>query len=316
MAAYLLLWFGLCVELPWSGRTLALLGLIHVMSRSLSAVSGTLLPVRPGEGTLNVFHQAADKRVAVLAVGWVVLSAAAMVAVWPLVGSVMALGAVVTLLLVRRMAMKQFEGMSGDIAGFQLQVAELVMLGLMVLMESAIAFGVTIPGVPFAGTMAMAMVFAFCSLLIILGLVYKLDFSLSTNTIILIGVIFSMFASSVMSIVITFSGEHLRSITFWTMGSLQGTSYTNVLVLLVALILFGGTILLHARELNAFAVGEENARHVGVNVRRVKLIILIAVSGLIGVCVSIGGTIGFVGLVTPHMGRAPAPRSGRARPPR
>ena len=139
LAAYLLLWFGLCVELPWSGRTLVLMGLLHVMSRSLSAVSGTLLPVRPGEGTLNVFHQAADKKVAVLAVGWVVLSAAAMVAVWPLVGGVMALGAVVTLLLVRRMASTQFEGMSGDIAGFQLQTAELVMLGLMVLMERILA---------------------------------------------------------------------------------------------------------------------------------------------------------------------------------
>lgn len=167
----------------------------------------------------------------------------------------------------------------------------------------AIAFGVTIPGLPFAGTMVMAMVFAFCSLLIILGLAYKLDFSLSTNTIILIGVIFSMFASSVMSIIITFSGEKLRSITFWTMGSLQGTSYANVVVLLMALLVFGGVILLHARELNAFAVGEENARQVGVNVRRVKLVILVAVSGLIGVCVSVGGTIGFVGLVTPHMVR-------------
>ncbi len=139
LAAYLLLWFGLCVELPWSGRTLVLMGLLHVMSRSLSAVSGTLLPVRPGEGTLNVFHRAANKKVAVLAVGWVVLSAAAMVAVWPSVGGVMALGAVVTLLLVRRMASKQFEGMSGDIAGFQLQTAELVMLGLMVLMERILA---------------------------------------------------------------------------------------------------------------------------------------------------------------------------------
>ena len=168
---------------------------------------------------------------------------------------------------------------------------------------TAIAFGVSIPGFPLAGTMAMAMVFAFCSLLIILGLAYRLDFSLSTNTIILIGVIFSMFASSVMSIIITFSGEKLRSITFWTMGSLQGTNYKNVLVLLAALIVFGSIILIHARELNAFAVGEENARHVGVNVRRVKLIILTAVSGLIGVCVSIGGTIAFVGLVTPHMVR-------------
>lgn len=62
-------------------------------------------------------------------------------------------------------------------------------------------------------------------------------------------------------------------------------------------------ILRYARELNAFAVGEDNARSVGVPVRRVKLMLLIAVSALIGVCVSIGGTIGFVGLVTPHMAR-------------
>jgi adenosylcobinamide-GDP ribazoletransferase len=51
----------------------------------------------------------------------------------------MTLGAILTLLLVRRMAMKQFEGMSGDIAGFQLQVAELVMLALMVLTERILA---------------------------------------------------------------------------------------------------------------------------------------------------------------------------------
>ncbi len=135
LACYLLSWFGLCADLPLFRKTVLLLGLIHVMSRSLSAVSGTLLPVRPGEGTLNFFHQATDKTVSALAVLWVILSAAAMIAVWPLVGGVMALGAVMTLLLVRRMAMKQFEGMSGDIAGFLLQTAELVMLALLVLTE-------------------------------------------------------------------------------------------------------------------------------------------------------------------------------------
>ena len=103
--------------------------------KSLSAVSGTLLPVRPGEGTLNYFRQAADKKVGIMAILWVVLSAAYLVAIDPVYGSVMALGAILTLLLVRRMAMKQFEGMSGDIAGFQLQAAELVMLALMVLTE-------------------------------------------------------------------------------------------------------------------------------------------------------------------------------------
>ena len=165
----------------------------------------------------------------------------------------------------------------------------------------SIAFGVTIPGIPLAGTMSMAMLFAFLSLVVILTLSYRLDGTLSTGTIILIGVIFSMFVSSVLSLIITFVPEKVQSITFWTMGSLAGKSYLHVLVLLGAFIVFGGVLFGCARELNAFAIGEDNARHIGVNVRRVKLTVMIAVSALIGVCVSIGGTIGFVGLVTPHM---------------
>lgn len=167
----------------------------------------------------------------------------------------------------------------------------------------AIAFGLQFPGLPFAGTMLMAILFAFLSLLIILGLAYSLDYSLSTNTIILIGVIYSMFVSSAMSIVITFASDKLQHITFWTMGSLQNSSYRNAMILAGALLLCGSVLLLHARELNAFAVGEDNARHIGVDVRKTKLTVLITVSVLIGVCVSIGGTISFVGLVTPHMVR-------------
>jgi iron complex transport system permease protein len=167
----------------------------------------------------------------------------------------------------------------------------------------AIAFGIRMPSFPFAGTMVMAIIFAFLSLIIILTLSYKMDFSLSTNTIILIGVIYSMFVSSVLSLITTFASDRVKQITFWLMGSLSGSSYENALVLFIALVIFGVIILFHARELNAFAIGEENARHIGVNVKRVKFIVMIAVSGLIGVCVSIGGTIGFVGLVVPHMVR-------------
>ena len=127
--------------------------------------------------------------------------------------------------------------------------------------------------------------------------------TLSTNTIILIGVIFSMFVSSIMSIVITFAADKVQRITFWTMGSLSGSTYQNAAVLAGALLICGTVILLHAQILNAFAVGEDNARQIGVDVKRAKLVLLIMVSMLIGVCVSIGGTIGFVGLVTPHMAR-------------
>lgn len=167
----------------------------------------------------------------------------------------------------------------------------------------AIAFGITFPGLPLAGTMVMAIVFAFFSLVVILALAYRLDHSLSTNTIILIGVIYSMFVSSAMNVVITFAADRVQEITFWTMGSMQSSSYQNAAILAVALALGGGVLLGHGQELNAFAIGEDNARCVGVNIRRTKLVILITVSVLIGVCVSIGGTIGFVGLVTPHMVR-------------
>ena len=164
----------------------------------------------------------------------------------------------------------------------------------------ALAFGITLPALPFAGTTLLAMLFAFISLLIILALAYRFDNSLSTNTIILIGVIFGMFASSIMSLIISFAGEKVKTIVFWTMGSLAGSTYINAITMLVALVVCGALIFYRARELNAFAVGEDNARQVGVPVRRVKLVIMIACAALIGVSVSIGGSIGFVGLVVPH----------------
>ena len=167
----------------------------------------------------------------------------------------------------------------------------------------AIAFGIIIPSLPFAGSTILAVLFAFASLVIILVLSYKLDYSLSTGTIILLGVIFSMFVSSIVSLIVTFASDKVKAIMFWTMGSLQGSTYADALLLLVTTIVFGGILMTLGNELNALAIGEDNARNVGVNVKRVKLIVMICVSVLIGVCVSVGGTIGFVGLVTPHMVR-------------
>ena len=167
----------------------------------------------------------------------------------------------------------------------------------------AMAAGLTLPGFSYGGIMVTAMAFAFGSLVLILSLAYTLDHSLSTGSIILIGVIFTMFISSIISLVITFASDHTRSLSFWTMGSFSGVNYDQVRLLAAALVICGGVLFRFSPELNAFAVGEENARHVGVNVKRVKLIVLITVSVLIGVCVSISGTISFVGLVMPHIAR-------------
>ena len=167
----------------------------------------------------------------------------------------------------------------------------------------AMATGFALPGSVYGGVMVMAMVFAFGSLALILSLAYALDHSLATNSIILIGVIFTMFISSLISLVITFASEHTRSLHFWTLGSFSGVNYDQAKLLCLALIVCGGVILRLSGELNAFAIGEDNARHIGVNVKRVKLVILAAVSMLIGVCVSVSGTVSFVGLVMPHIAR-------------
>jgi len=167
----------------------------------------------------------------------------------------------------------------------------------------AMATGFTLPGSGYGGIMMTAMVFAFGSLMLILSLAYALDRSLATGSIILIGVIFTMFISSIISLIITFASDHTRSLNFWTLGSFSGVNYDQVKLLCLALVVCGGVLLRFSPELNAFAIGEDNARHIGVNVKRVKLIILITVSVLIGVCVSISGTVSFVGLVMPHIAR-------------
>ena len=167
----------------------------------------------------------------------------------------------------------------------------------------SIVLGIAVPGLESAGPAAMAMLFSFGSLVLILVLAWGIDRNFATYNIILIGVVFTMLVSALLSILITFSGEKLRSITYWTMGSLSGKSYEQAAVLMSGLVLFGAPLFMQSRELNAFAVGEENAVHVGVPVRRVKLTVMICASALIGICVSIGGSVAFVGLIIPHMVR-------------
>lgn len=167
----------------------------------------------------------------------------------------------------------------------------------------AIALGTQIPFIGNAGITAMSILFAFLSMILILTLAHTLDYSLSTNTIILIGVIFSMFAGSVTNLLVTFAGDKVKNIMFWTMGSFTGTTFHDTSLVLFALIICGTVLLFLSSELNAFALGEENARHIGVNVRRVKLTVMICVAVLLGVSVSVSGSIGFVGLVIPHIAR-------------
>lgn len=166
---------------------------------------------------------------------------------------------------------------------------------------AAILIGFTLPGFALGGTAVMAMIFAFLAMVSVLSLSYAVDRGLATHTIILMGTVFSMLVTALLSLLIVFAGEKMKTITFWTMGSLSGASYASAALLAGALLLCGTVLLRCAAALDTLAMGESQALHLGVPVRRMKLTVMAMTSVLIGVCVSVGGGIGFVGLVVPHM---------------
>jgi iron complex transport system permease protein len=99
------------------------------------------------------------------------------------------------------------------------------------------------------------------------------------------------------------SDEQLRSLSFWTLGSLSGASWTLVLLMATLLALAGWSVSRLVRAMNALALGESAAGHVGVDVNRLRTHVIVWVALLAGCAVAWCGMIGFIGLVAPHLVR-------------
>ncbi|MGM0950117.1 MAG: FecCD family ABC transporter permease [Bacillota bacterium] len=127
--------------------------------------------------------------------------------------------------------------------------------------------------------------------------------SMSVSTLILTGVIINSFLGAFISLIIALTGDNLLPIVHWLLGSVSMRGWGYVVLFLPFFLL--GTILLiiNGRELNVMTYGEDKAKLLGVSVQRRKMLILIAGSFLTGSAVAVSGTIGFVGLVIPHITR-------------
>lgn len=93
----------------------------------------------------------------------------------------------------------------------------------------------------------------------------------------------------------------LRSVTFWTLGSLGGANWTTTGILALCILPGVAFDLRQGRSLNAFLLGEAEAVHLGVPVQRVKRLVIVVSALMVGATVAFCGIIGFVGLVVPHM---------------
>jgi iron complex transport system permease protein len=128
---------------------------------------------------------------------------------------------------------------------------------------------------------------------------------LQTNTMLLTGVMISFISSSGIMLLIALSQslQEIHSLLFWTMGSLEESNVPLIKAIAGAILLAVGISFLFYRELNALALGEEDAMHLGIPVERAKKWLFLLGTLLTGLAVSISGMIGFVGLLIPHLMR-------------
>jgi iron complex transport system permease protein len=180
-------------------------------------------------------------------------------------------------------------GVVGVSAGAALGAATAIVLGLS-------AYGEFLIAVPaFAGGLLATM---------LVYLVSRANGRTEVVTLLLTGIAVNAFAGAGLAFVLfSASAANREQIIFWQLGSLGGSLWREVLI--VAAVAIAGVIVatLLGRRYDVLALGERNARHLGIDVERLRLISVVLVALLTGVAVAFVGIIAFVGLVVPHVVR-------------
>ncbi len=121
-----------------------------------------------------------------------------------------------------------------------------------------------------------------------------------TTTLLLTGVCLTLLISAVISFLMVLNQEKMDSIIFWTMGSFGSVSWADVAMLTPVAVVGISVVLWYGRDLNLLLAGSEAAQSMGVEVEKVKRVLLLATTLMVAFAVSSCGVIGFVGLIVPH----------------
>jgi len=149
-------------------------------------------------------------------------------------------------------------------------------------------------------------IFAFIGALLSVFLVYAISREgprVPITTLILSGLTVTIFFNALVTYLKLIAGDRLHALTFWIMGGFTYTNWTDVSTIFPLVIIGTVVVYLYARDLNILVLGEEQAQHLGVELEKVKKILLAAGALITAAAVSISGLIGFVGLIIPHLTR-------------
>ncbi len=152
-------------------------------------------------------------------------------------------------------------------------------------------------------TTVVAITSSTLTILLVLALASKIDKNLSNLTVVLTGLVISLFLNAIVTLIIALNKEGLESIIRFSMGSLALRGWSYVYVILPFFVIGVILVLLHTKELDIMTFGEENAKSLGVNVKKTKYILIFIASLLTGSAIAVSGVIGFIGLVIPHLVR-------------
>lgn len=185
-------------------------------------------------------------------------------------------------------------GLIGVSAGSSLGAVTMIVLGGGVLAPVAHFFGIfSLPIAAFIGGLATTI------------LLYKVATrygQTSIATMLLAGIALGALALAMTGILIYMADDRqLRDLTFWSMGSLAGSTWSKVAGAGPIIILSLLPLPFMARGLNALTLGEAAAFHMGISVQRLKNIAIVSVAAAVGSSVAVSGGIGFVGIVVPHI---------------
>lgn len=210
-----------------------------------------------------------------------------------------------------RLLLSLIAGGSLAVAGLTLQgifrnaLADPYILGI----SSGASFGAALAivtgwGVGLLGRFALTgTAFLFAGAALVFVLVLGQRTSLKQGRVLLAGVAIGQIFAAALSLLMVFNAEQMDKIVYWTMGSLQGNTMETVIFTAVVSVLCFILLWAHAPSMNLLLLGEDTAESMGVDTKRVKGILMTTASLLTAVIVSFTGTIGFIGLIVPHVVR-------------
>lgn len=185
-------------------------------------------------------------------------------------------------------------GLIGISAGAGLGAVSVIVLGATSLAPVAALLGVmALPLAAFVGGLGATL---------ILYAIATRQGRTSVATMLLAGIALAAFAMALTGMLVYMADDHqLRDLTFWQLGSLAGATWQKIGTAGPVIIAALAATPFLARGLNALALGEATAGHLGIPVQRLKYMAIVSVSAAVGAAVAVSGGIGFVGIVVPHM---------------